>query len=83
MPQKPLPEQELVWMQAVGRRVRKARKDAGIKQQEFAKMIGMSPTTYNKFEQGRAKIQLCPFFKACIILKKDANSIMGRKRRDK
>ena len=79
MPQRPPPKAQEDWMRGVANRMRKARKDMGINQKDFAEMLGMNIATFNKFERGHGKINLYYFYKSCVLLKKDANSMMGRK----
>ena len=69
------------WWQAVGRRIKKARKQRGISQKDFAKMLGVPVPNYCNFENGKANLNLYVFYQACRILKICANSVMGRKRK--
>ena len=65
----------------VGKRLRKARKERGWTQSEFAKMLGVSQNTVSGIEKGRHALGLYKFYKACQLLGKCANSILGRKRK--
>ena len=72
---------ETRWWQAVGNRIKKARKQRGIKQKDFAKMLGAPIPNYCNFENGKGNLNLYVFYQACRILKICANSVMGRKRK--
>ena len=72
---------ETRWWQAVGNRIKKARKQRGISQKDFAKMLGVPIPNYCNFENGKATLNLYVFYQACRILKICANSVMGRKRK--
>ena len=67
------------WWKAVGRRMKAARKSRGIEQKDFAKMLGVTINNYCNFENGKASLDLYLFYKACCLLGKCANSMMGRK----
>ena len=51
----------------------------GISQQDFAKMLDMSNSGLCHFERGRGSFNLYLFYRACKILGKCANSMMGRR----
>ena len=65
----------------VGKRLRKARKERGWTQSEFAKMLGVGQNTLCGVEKGRHAFNLHKFYKACQLLGKCANAILGRKRK--
>lgn len=46
-------------------------------------MIEVHQVSLSDAERGNHALPLYPFFRACQILKKDANWILGRKRRAK
>ena len=51
----------------------------GISQQDFAKMLDMSNSGLCHFERGRGSFNLYLFYRACTLLGKCANSMMGRR----
>ena len=67
----------------VGKRLRKARKERGWTQSEFAKMLGVSQSALCGVEKGHHAVNLHKFYKACRLLKICANSVTGRKRKAK
>ena len=71
--------EEMDWWQSLGRRIKAARKERGIPQKEFAKMLDMSTTGLCHFEKGRGSFNLYLFYRACTLLGKCANSMMGRR----
>ena len=71
--------EEKEWYNAIGRRIKAARKARGISQQDFAKMLDMSNSGLCHFERGRGSFNLYLFYRACKILGKCANSMMGRR----
>ena len=70
--------EEIDWYKALGRRIKTARKERGIKQKHFAKMLGVNNTGLCRFENGRGSFNLYLFYRACTLLGKCANSMMGR-----
>ena len=74
-------EREVTWTYEVGRRLRRARISHGYTQAEFAEMIEANGADLCLAEQGDKALALYPFFRACQILRKDANSMFGRKGR--
>ena len=72
---------EVNWTLAVGRRLRKARDDHGYSQADFAEKIDVPSSVLSSAENGRQALPLYAFFRACVILGKCANSMMGRKKK--
>lgn len=77
----PRSQEHLDFMVKLGQRMRKIRLQKGIKQKEFAKLIECSEAIYCRFENGKQGISLYSFYLACKVLGKDANSLLGRKRK--
>ena len=71
--------EEMDWWKGIGRRMKAARKARGISQQDFAKMLDLSNNGYCNFENGKGVFNLYLFYKACTLLGKCANSMMGRR----
>ena len=67
------------WWKGLGRRMKTARKARGMTQKDFAKMLGVTAQNYSAFENGKASLDLYLFYKACMLLGKCANSMMGRR----
>ena len=65
----------------IGRRIRKARVAAGYSQKEFAELIECRPAAFCRVEQGTHALNLYSFRLACKVLGKDANMLLGRKRK--
>ena len=78
-------DEHLEFIKETGSRIRKARIEAGISQKDFAEMIECSTALLNRFENGKIFpgncLNLWSFRKACKILKKDANYLLGRQRK--
>ena len=74
--------EELDWMLAVGQRVKRARIQRGLSQTELAEKAEIASTTLNGLENHGKSITLYAFYKVCKVLKKDANVLMGRRRKD-
>lgn len=72
---------EVQWTYEVGQRLRRLRLAAGYTQEQFAKIIQTTQTQVLNAEQGYKALPLYPFFLACRLFKKDANSLMGRKKK--
>ena len=73
-------EEERFWIET-GQRMRKARKSRGFTQEHVAKKVGMSTAAWCWFEQGKGSISLYKFRKACKVLRKCSNAMLGRKKK--
>lgn len=59
----------------VRNKLRSARAEKDLTQTELAKLIGMSPATYCKKEQGQSDFYICEAIKVCKILNKKPEEI--------
>lgn len=76
-------EQHLDFLKTLGVKIRKERLKTGIKQKEFAELIECDPSVLCRFEKGKQGITLYSFRLACKVLKKSADSLLGRKKKIK
>ena len=74
-------DKEALFRVRLGKRIKRARKQRGLKQYEVADRMGIHRTQYSKIESGYAQIKIHRFLQICDILGKCANSMLGRKRR--
>lgn len=72
-------EREITVTYETGRRLRSARIAAGYSQTEFAEMIECSNSDLNRAEKGEKMLPLYCFLRACQVLKKDMNTMCGRR----
>lgn len=75
------PPEKKEWLEGVGRRLRKARLDRELSQRKFAKMLGIHANYLYEVEKGLSTLNIYTFTKACQLLGKCANSMLGRKGR--
>ena len=65
----------------VGRRVRQAREAAGLTQERFAELIGVSPQNISCVERGLADVSLTVLRRMCQILRVSSDTLlMGEQR---
>lgn len=72
---------EVDWVAMVGRKLRRAREEKGYTQKQLAIEIETTQSELNRAENGVKALPLFCFYRACVVLGKDANSMMGRKRK--
>lgn len=72
-------EREIQWTEAVGARLKRNREQQDYAQGEFARIIEVSQPTLSAAEKGNKALPLYPFLRACEVLGKCANSMMGRR----
>ena len=60
----------------VGRRVRKAREAAGLTQERFAELVGISPQNVSCVERGLAGVSLTVLRRMCEILRVSSDSLL-------
>ena len=78
MPKKRTPEHE-AWLYATGRRFKKSRLAARIKQKDMATLMEITPTQLCHFENGETSIPPYAFYVGCKALGKCMNAMAGRK----
>ena len=68
----------------LGRRVRQAREDAGLTQERFAELIGISPQNVSCVERGLAGVSLTVLRRMCEILRVSSDFLLmgGEARND-
>ena len=60
----------------VGRRIRRAREAAGLTQERFAELIGVSPQNVSCVERGLAGVSLTVLRRMCEILRVSSDSLL-------
>ena len=60
----------------LGRRVRQAREDAGLTQERFAELIGISPQNVSCVERGLAGVSLTVLRRMCEILRVSSDFLL-------
>ena len=60
----------------VGRRVRKAREAAGLTQERFAELVGISPQNVSCVERGLAGVSLTVLRRMCEILRVSSDTLL-------
>jgi transcriptional regulator with XRE-family HTH domain len=63
----------------LGLRLRAAREEAGLSQQEFGEMLGYAPTMISAFEHGRRRMKVEDLTRACIALGKEPDYFLRTK----
>lgn len=74
-------EEEHQWRKQIGETFREAREEKQLRQNYVAQMMNIHPSVLSKFERGDAAIPLYAFRKGCQVLGKDANYMLGRRRK--
>ena len=67
-------KKEINW--EVGRRVRQAREAAGLTQERFAELIGVSPQNVSCVERGLAGVSLTVLRRMCQILRVSSDALL-------
>ena len=67
-------KKEINW--EVGRRVRQAREAAGLTQERFAELIGVSPQNVSCVERGLAGVSLTVLRRMCEILRVSSDALL-------
>lgn len=60
----------------VGRRIRQAREAAGLTQERFAELVGISPQNVSCVERGLAGVSLTVLRRMCEILRVSSDSLL-------
>ena len=60
-----------------GARLKAARRAAGLTQKDLAEVLGITPTGYSKYEQGRADMPTSALVKTVKILRCSADKLLG------
>ena len=60
----------------VGRRIRQARETAGLTQERFAELVGISPQNVSCVERGLAGVSLTVLRRMCEILRVSSDSLL-------
>ena len=60
----------------IGRNIKRARDEVGMKQCFLAKRVGVTPSAMNRFEQGKKMPSLRTMIKIGFVLKKDIDWII-------
>lgn len=64
---------------AVGKRIKDARKQAGLTQKQIGEMLGMVQSAYVKYELGIIQLDYEKLIKICTILDVSADYLLGLK----
>lgn len=65
------------YRKAFGKRLAEARRAAGLTQKELAEALGITPTGYSKYEQGRADMPTSALVKTVKVLRCSADKLLG------
>lgn len=61
---------------AVGRRIRRAREAAGLTQERFAELVGISPQNVSCVERGLAGVSMTVLRRMCEILRVSSDTLL-------
>ena len=61
----------------IAARLRASREKAGYKQEDIAKILGVTPQKISSFETGRTRVDVDTLVTLCRLYNVDANDIMG------
>lgn len=72
-----MPFIEITFDEAVGRKIKEARQELGLKQGELAKILGISHMQMSYYERGKKSLRATRFMKICEVLKKPVEFFTG------